>query len=173
MMRNVAATLGVMILVTACGAPAHDAAADLAAIGKVRDGYVAAFNAGNAKDLGALYTADAQSMENAQPTATGPQGVETANSALMSQMTSQSVVVTPEQTDVSGDMAFDRGTYKTTLTPKSGAAVVEEGRYLVVLKRQTDGSWKIAAEMGNLPTAPAPVAATPMKAPAKAPAKKK
>jgi uncharacterized protein (TIGR02246 family) len=163
MKRNLIVAIGVMTMAVACapGGEKHDMAADVAAIAKVRDGYAAAFKSGNATSLGALFTADAHSMGNAQPTATGSQGVEAATKAMMDQMSGQDIVITPEKTDVSGDMAYDRGSYKTTLTPKGGAPMVEEGRYLVVLKRQADGSWKLAEEMGNLPTAPAPAPAPP------------
>ncbi len=177
MKRTLVATVGVLALVTACGGT-RDTTADLAAIGKVRDAYAAAFNAGNAGALGALFAADGNDMENAQPTAIGPQAVEAATTALLAQMASQNVVITPEKTDVSGDFAYERGTYKTTLTPKSGGPpIVEDGRYLVVLQRQADGSWKLVDNMGNLATAPvampAAPAAAPAKAAAKAPTKKK
>lgn len=168
MRRNLAATIVTLVFVSACGgAAAHDPAADAAAIGKVRDSYASAFKAGDAGALAALYTADAQVMNNLQATVTGTQGIEAANKNL-ADLASRDIVVTPEKTDISGDMAYDRGTYKMTLTPKTGAPTVEEGRYLVVLKRQPDGSWKVAENIGNL--AAAPVAA-PAAAPAKAPAK--
>ena len=173
MRSKLVATIG-MLAMAACApsAPKHDLAADVAAVGKVRDAYAAAFKAGNGAALGALYTADAQSMGDAQPTAKGPQGVEAATKAMGEMLSGQEIVITAEKTDVSGDLAYDRGTYKNTLTPKTGAPMVQEGRYLVVLKRQADGAWKLAEEMGNMPTAPMPMpAAAPAKASAKAPAK--
>lgn len=173
--RTLVATVGMLALVTACGGT-HDTTVDLAAIGKVRDAYAAAFNAGNAGALGALFAADGNDMGNAQPTAIGPQAVEAATTALLAQIASQNVVITPEKTDVSGDFAYERGTFKTTLTPKSGGPpIVEDGRYLVVLQRQADGSWKLVDNMGNLATAPTPpaaMAAAPAKAPAKPAVKK-
>jgi hypothetical protein len=57
-------------------------------------------------------------------------------------------------------MAYDRGTYKTTVAPKApGAkAIQEDGRYLVVLRRQADSSWKLVELIGNVayPVVPAP-----------------
>ena len=55
-----------------------------------------------------------------------------------------------------GDMATAIGTYKMTLTPKKAGAKAlpaEEGKYLEVLKRQEDGSWKIIYDMWS-PDAP-------------------
>ena len=56
-----------------------------------------------------------------------------------------------------GDVATAIGTYKMTLTPKKAGAKplpVDEGKYIEVLKRQDDGSWKIAYDIWN-PNAPA------------------
>jgi ketosteroid isomerase-like protein len=65
---------------------------------------------------------------------------------------------------VTGDWGFDRGTYTITPTPKvageaaEGASIeqseigreldyAQTGKYLWILKRQPDGSWKIARGM--------------------------
>jgi uncharacterized protein (TIGR02246 family) len=55
-----------------------------------------------------------------------------------------------------GDVASAVGTYRMTLTPrKTGAKPLptEEGKYIEVLKRQDDGSWKIVYDIWN-PDAP-------------------
>jgi len=55
-----------------------------------------------------------------------------------------------------GDVATAIGTYKMALTPKKAGAKplpTEEGKYLEVLKRQEDGSWKIIYDMWS-PDAP-------------------
>ncbi len=55
-----------------------------------------------------------------------------------------------EETEVHGDFAFDRGTYSQTLTPKSGGAPMpEEGKYLWLYSRMSDGSWKMSRVMWN------------------------
>lgn len=44
---------------------------------------------------------------------------------------------------VDGDLAFDRGTYRHTLTPRHGGpALQENGKYLWVYKRVPGGAWK-------------------------------
>jgi ketosteroid isomerase-like protein len=44
---------------------------------------------------------------------------------------------------VSGDLAFDRGHYTVTLTPKAGGApIVQQGRFLEVWKRER-GTWRV------------------------------
>jgi uncharacterized protein (TIGR02246 family) len=46
-----------------------------------------------------------------------------------------------------GDVAYETGTYKYEYTEK-GKPGMDEGRYVTVWKRQVDGSWKLAMDMG-------------------------
>jgi ketosteroid isomerase-like protein len=51
---------------------------------------------------------------------------------------------------VFGDWAFDRGTYRYTLTPKSGGAPIPgTGKYLWLYRRHPDGSWKQSRVIWN------------------------
>jgi uncharacterized protein (TIGR02246 family) len=142
--------------------PAHDPAADRAAIAAIRDGYAAAFKAGDAAKVAGYFTADGADMENGMPTMTGSAAIAEGLKGMMAEMASQEIVITAEKTEVVGDLAYDRGTYKTTMTPKAAGAtpVVDEGRYLVVLRRQADSSWKLVEVIGNspVPMVPAPPA---------------
>jgi len=57
----------------------------------------------------------------------------------------------------SGDIAYVSGTYEFTMNDTSGKPVKDRGKYVEVLKKQADGSWKTVADIWNsdLP-APAP-----------------
>lgn len=46
-----------------------------------------------------------------------------------------------------GDTAYETGKYGYTSQEK-GQPVTDEGRYVTIWKRQTDGSWKIIMDMG-------------------------
>ena len=48
---------------------------------------------------------------------------------------------------VDGDTAYETGKYSYKFQEK-GQPVNEEGRYVTVWKRQSDGSWKIILDMG-------------------------
>jgi uncharacterized protein (TIGR02246 family) len=134
-------------------AAATNTAADIAAVGQVREAWVTAWKAGNAAGLAALYAPGAYDMANNTPTAVGPEGIEAANTAAFGQMTPTDLAITAEKTEVVGDLAYDRGTFKLALTPKAGgAAISDSGRFVAILRRQADGSWKIVELIGNSAT---------------------
>jgi ketosteroid isomerase-like protein len=56
----------------------------------------------------------------------------------------------------SGDLGYTYGTYVFTSKDKDkdGKPVVEYGKYLTVWKKQSDGTWKVAVDMGNASAKP-------------------
>jgi len=57
-----------------------------------------------------------------------------------------------EETQVDGDLGFDRGTYTVFMTPKAGGETISampDGKYLGIYKRQADGSWKLYIDCYN------------------------
>jgi len=52
--------------------------------------------------------------------------------------------------EVTGDLAFHEYTYKWRVTPKEGGKTnVSGGKGIHIVRRQRDGSWKIAREIWN------------------------
>jgi ketosteroid isomerase-like protein len=49
----------------------------------------------------------------------------------------------------SGDLGYTYGTYEFTTKDKDGQPVVDHGKYTTIWKKQKDGSWKVALDMGN------------------------
>ena len=49
----------------------------------------------------------------------------------------------------SGDLGYTSGTYKFTFKDPSGKPATDNGKYLTVWKKQTDGSWKVLFDMFN------------------------
>jgi ketosteroid isomerase-like protein len=52
----------------------------------------------------------------------------------------------PTHADASGDLGYTIGTYEMTMNDSTGNPTKDVGKYLVVWKKQTDGSWKVASE---------------------------
>ena len=57
------------------------------------------------------------------------------------------VTVTTVDLWLDGETAYETGKYSYKYQEK-GKPVTEEGRYVTIWKRQSDGSWKIIADMG-------------------------
>jgi len=49
----------------------------------------------------------------------------------------------------SGDLGYTWGTYEFRSQDKEGKPAVEHGKYASIWKRQKDGNWKVALDMGN------------------------
>lgn len=62
--------------------------------------------------------------------------------------------------DGQGDLAYERGTNSMTLTPPGGAPAEWRSKYLVIYRRQADGSWKVSREIFT-PDAPPPALPNP------------
>ena len=54
----------------------------------------------------------------------------------------------------SGDLGYTFGTYVFTANDKDGKPMSHYGKYATVWKKQKDGAWKVAMDMGN--TSPTP-----------------
>ena len=144
-----------------------DTAADKAALNALRDKVMAAVNSNDAAAVAACYTDDAIMMSPNEASAEGKQAIQ-ASYQDMFQQGAVKVALTARETEVSGDWAFETGTSSATVTPKtapkSAAKKTDKpfevvSRYVVVLKKQADGSWKVHLDMGNSATPrPAPPA---------------
>lgn len=128
--------------------PKRDAAADTAAIKALGDQYIAAVNSGDAAAVTATFTDDGIGMPPNQAAREGKQAIQ-ANYEAMFKAYTVKFAPTPLETQVAGDWAYGRGNYTWTATPKSGKPLEDSGKYLNILKRQSDGSWKVYRLISN------------------------
>lgn len=169
-------TFAVVVMLMAVGcqstpvpAAKKGTAADKAAINALRDKVMAAFNSNDAAAIAACYTDDAVVMNPNEASAEGKPAIQASYQATFQQGAAK-MAVTPRETEVSGDWAFETGAVSVTVTPKAarkkvasrraakkaGKPVEVTSRYVVVLKKQADGSWKVHLDIGNSAT-PRPV----------------
>jgi len=52
-------------------------------------------------------------------------------------------------TAASGDLGYTYGTYEFRSKDKEDKPVVSHGKYTTIWKKQKDGNWKVALDMGN------------------------
>ena len=89
---------------------------------------------------------DLQSIQQAR------ECVELASAAFQrfAEFTQEDFELISEEIEIVGPWAFDRGTYRWRGVPRPGGdPVSDHGKYLVILQRQPDGSWKVARDMDN------------------------
>ena|ERR1700733_13390670 len=128
----------------------------------IRDGeaqWVKDFATKDVERVAAHYADDASSMIPLMTLMTGKDAIRAGLKEEFSDPNS-SLDFHPAKVEVSksSDLAYSQGTYAYTSTdPKTKKAVIEHGNYVEVYKKQTDGSWKAAADIATQEIAPKPV----------------
>ena len=140
-------------------APSDSRAADEAAI---READAASLRAIAAKETDATVSYYDERASIVIPNAPIATGREEIRKAWKQMFAIPGFNLAPKTTKVevarSGDLAYAQGTYEFSATDPRGALVEDRGKFVVVWKKQTDGAWKIAADISNsnMPLTPAP-----------------
>ncbi len=137
-------------------APAALSAADEAAIREADQAFAKAATAGDAAALTAFYASDAVLMPPGSPALKGSEEISKFFTGMTSSVSGPFELRTMA-VDGRGDLAFSTGEYTATLTPKQKGAKpmpVERGKYIGVMKKQPDGSWKLIYDTWNQNAAP-------------------
>ncbi|HYN79963.1 MAG TPA: SgcJ/EcaC family oxidoreductase [Gemmatimonadaceae bacterium] len=129
-------------------APANDDAAK-DAIGKIRSEWMAAANRKDSAAVAAYYADDATFVGTETPLAEGRAAIHSAFSRSFPVTTLESI--DSKELTVSGDVAYDYGTFRQVVTMPNAQPQTINGHYLVALKRQGDGSWKITRHVATTP----------------------
>ena len=125
-------------------------------LSKIAADFGAAVTAGNAAKVTSLYTADATFMPPNEAAIRGSAGIQGWFQKQMDQGPAK-LTLSPTESRISGDLAFETGNYTLSAKPKTGPPVNDKGKYIVVLRK--DGTtWKISHDIFNsdLPPPPPP-----------------
>ena len=96
-----------------------------------------------------LFTADAVLMAPGGQTVVGQQAIRAWHEAAWQENTNE-CSGTVDEVQVQGDWGFARGTFTAVLTPTSGGAPIQEsGKFINIVRRQADGSWKLTRVIWN------------------------
>jgi uncharacterized protein (TIGR02246 family) len=130
---------------------------DMAAMEAAMDGieadYVAAYNAGDAAGIAALFADDGVQSPPLMPQL-DKAGVEAMYTAQFEGMEAQQLEVIREGYVTDGKHVVSWGGFRVVMTPTGGEPVEATGRYGVVNRQDPDGSWKIVGHMFNYEVPP-------------------
>jgi len=116
------------------------------------EGLIAADNNGNADLVAGFYADDAILLPPEGPALSGRAVIRNHYVGLFSKST-LTLTTRSDETLVFGDTAIDRGVVTGTLQPRDGAPVPLNDQYLMVLRRDSAGRWKVFRLMWG-PAAP-------------------
>ena len=124
---------------------------DLAAIAEFNKKYLGAINNEDIATLASLTTEDHIMLAPGRPPTVGKAANDAANGRVFQQF---DIVETwtPLETVVSGDLAYQRGTYTVDATPKTGGGKPSpqaRGNFLRIYRRMPDGQWRMTRDMFN------------------------
>ena len=129
------------------GGPAALTEADKAAMRAVDQKFVAAVLAKDWAAAATVYTADASFMPPNGPLVKGSAAIQAWMPSLPPLTT---FTLEAQQIDGVGDFAYARGVYTMSFTlPGATAPTEDHGKYLVIGRKQADGSWLISEDIFN------------------------
>jgi uncharacterized protein (TIGR02246 family) len=134
----------------AAAAAPVDAAALKDAIQAREKEWSAAFLAGNAAGVAALYTEDGASVQPSGDWSRGRAGISKQMQTEFDTLTATAREDIAEEVIPAGDYALEighysyQGTNKAKRTPISGA-----GRYMVLWRKDADGAWRLHRDIGS------------------------
>lgn len=107
-----------------------------------------AFNRGDAAALAAMYDTGAVVLAPNAPPMRGRQNIQ-AFWAGARQQGFRTLELAVGSVEVIGNHAIDLGTYTMVIQPPGQAETTDRGKYMVLWRRQEDGSWKLYRDMFN------------------------
>jgi uncharacterized protein (TIGR02246 family) len=159
---SVVAGVLLMLLAEGCSKPAAPpgaqdnistpSAADVKSqIRKLNAAWVAAVAARNVEKVAEFYADDGQFLEPGAPVASGRDAITKAWNGLLTSPGFVSLTFSPTSINVAeaGDIAYEVGTYEISMKDAKGKPTAEKGKYVVIWKKQADGSWKVEVDIDN------------------------
>jgi ketosteroid isomerase-like protein len=127
--------------------------ADLVAINALQRQADDAVKSGNPEGYLALVTDDAVLMPPDHRALVGKAAIGPWAQRFAQEFTMESYTPTDQEIVVTNGWAFRRSSMTWVLRPKRGGeAVTQTGKFIILYRREPDGSWRIARDIFNLDT---------------------
>lgn len=136
-------------------APASLSTSDSAGVAAADSAFQAAVNSGDAAAVAAVYVIDASMLPPNLPVQRGREAIRTYWSRVLDAYTVK-LESSPDMIEGRGDLAYSMGHYRLTAVPKAKSApgFADEGKFVEILKKQPDGSWRYVVDIYNSSLAP-------------------
>ena len=95
-----------------------------------------------------FYAEDARLLPPNQAVIVGRPAIKQALEALIAGGLHK-IILQTDKIETAGDFAYGIGRHQLTIKTASGAEIHDEGKYLVVYRRQQDGQWRAVADIFN------------------------
>lgn len=123
---------------------------DVAKVYEVWNEYAAAANDGDLERWMALWIDDGIQMAPDVPRRVGTDEIREGMQPVFDLFDMSNMVIDTEEVRILGDRAYSHGTYVFEMGPKEGGETKSySGKFLDILEKQVDGSWKIAIDCHN------------------------
>lgn len=131
------------------GAIANSQSDGTAALLKIEGEFMKAAAAHGSQGYLSYYADDAVEVPNGEAFLQGKENIAKTMSFLDNQDNRLTWSPVGAGIAASGDLGYTYGTYEFHSKDKDGKAIVDHGKYTTIWKKQKDGSWKVALDMGN------------------------
>ncbi len=127
---------------------------DVALVYELWNEFAAAVTAGAMGRWIALWMNDGIQMPPGAPRRVGKEQIRAEMQPVFDLFITD-MTVNPDEVCVLGEQAYSHGTCAFTMTPREGGDTAEiSGKFLTIMEKQVDGSWKIAIDCFNYDAPP-------------------
>jgi len=124
---------------------------DIQAIEQLFEGFAKAFTDGDVETLRSFYTDDVLVIPPGQKSVSGRDAVVDQLWSPVFDAFDVDAELPIDEIQAEHEWRFVRGTYRLRLVPAGGGEpLVEEGRYIDMVRKDADGVWKIARAIWNV-----------------------
>jgi len=110
-------------------------------LGQMNRDFAAALNAKDAKAAAAQYTEDAVLIPPGEAIVRGREAIEEYWRGAIELGAVRDVSVETMDAQSTGSLGYETGSFMLTVNGPDGEAVIDRGRYVELLRRDTDGRW--------------------------------
>jgi ketosteroid isomerase-like protein len=119
----------------------------LLTLAKIREAWVQDLRTKQLEPILRFYAPDAVFLQPTGERISGSAGLRSLFQTIMATFNSD-LTLHSQNLETSGDLAYDSGDFEETLTTiATGAKISAKGSYLIIFKRQQNGSWQIVQQV--------------------------